>query len=120
VRDIHDLAHVRTSTVTGTTSVDYLKSQGISFRGYADERTALNALIKSQTDAVVFDAPTLRYLANDEFEGAVTVLPVRFDRQDYAIALPQGSPLREPINRSLTRLVLQDEWDDTVRRYLGR
>ena len=120
VRGPRDLASVRTATVSGTTSENYLRDHGISFRGHQNEKEALSALAKSETDAVVFDAPSLRYLAHRESDGTVTVLPVRFQRQDYAIALPQGSPLREPINQSLTHLVLQSDWEDAVRRYLGR
>ena len=38
-------------------------------------------------------------------EALIDMLPRTFQRQDYALALPTGSPLREPINRILARRV---------------
>ena len=93
VRGPRDLAFVRTGTVDGTTSEEYLEYQGIGFRGYDDAKEALNGLAKREVDAVVFDAPSLRYLTHQESDGTLIVLPVRFHRQDYAIALPQGSAI---------------------------
>ena len=120
IRSPEDLRHIRTGTITGTTSEAFLLSEGIVFRGYAMEMAALQGLERREVDAVVFDAPTLRYVIQHESIGACEVLPTRFRRQDYAIALPPGSPLREPINQSLTRIVFDPRWEKVTRRYLGR
>ena len=47
------------------------------------------------------------------------MLPQTFDRQDYGFALPQGSALREPINRALLAIIAEPEWNQTLTRYLG-
>jgi ABC-type amino acid transport substrate-binding protein len=49
----------------------------------------------------------------------LTVLESVFDRQDYAFALPQGSDLREPINRAILEYLASDAWRDTLTEYLG-
>ena len=67
---------------------------------------------------MVYDAPLLRYTATLEMEGAVDVLPNTFDRQDYCIALPTGSPLREPINRILLNDTTRALWRDILFEYL--
>jgi ABC-type amino acid transport substrate-binding protein len=48
------------------------------------------------------------------------VMRVRFDRQSYAIALPNDSPLRVPINRVMIELIQGDWWRDTTAKYLGK
>lgn len=51
--------------------------------------------------------------------GPLGVLPVEFLRQDYALALPQGSPLRAPMNVAILEVLESDEWQRVLRRYLG-
>jgi len=38
---------------------------------------------------------------------------------DYAIALPTDSPIKEPINRALLKVVYGPDWKDVVQRYVG-
>ncbi len=61
----------------------------------------------------------LRYLIANEYDG-IEVLPERIERQNYAIGLPEGSPLRESINRVLLSLISQPEWEDTLFHYMGQ
>ena len=61
-----------------------------------------------------------QYLVKKKYAGEIHVLPQSFERQYYGIAMPGGSPLREPINRALLERVLSPEWRLTLDRYLGR
>jgi ABC-type amino acid transport substrate-binding protein len=78
------------------------------------------AVADGKIDAFVYDAPLLKYLARMEMKGAVEVLPITFERQDYAVALPTGSVLREPINRVLLRTIGEPKWQEILDRYLGK
>jgi polar amino acid transport system substrate-binding protein len=51
-----------------------------------------------QIDAFVHDQPILAWLAKKEFGSGIEVRETVFDKQNYAIALPKGSPLRAKIN----------------------
>ena len=42
-----------------------------------------------------------------------------FEPQDYGLALPQGSPLREKINRAILKLMESDEFVRTGKNLLG-
>jgi polar amino acid transport system substrate-binding protein len=53
-------------------------------------------------------------------QGEIEVLPDEIGRQDYGLALPQGSTLREPLNRALLAAVRSPRWDDILRRYVGQ
>ena len=64
-------------------------------------------------------APLLQYFANKDYQGKIEVLPKIFSSQEYGIALPQGSTIREPINRLLLKRIHEAEWQDLLYRYLG-
>ncbi len=114
--DLHD---VRVATVASSTSADYLRQRRIFFRGYATPREAIEAVVKGEADAVVYDAALLKYLATEEFSNRIDVLPVSFNVQEYAIALQLNSQLRKPLNTELLRYRESDAWDQLVYRYLG-
>jgi polar amino acid transport system substrate-binding protein len=67
----------------------------------------------------VYDRPLLLWLVNDRFSGSLQVLDATFDPQVYAIALPQGSELRIPIDLALLDAIRGDWWRETLLAYLG-
>jgi hypothetical protein len=71
-------------------------------------------------DAFVYDRPLLAWYAHNEFGDSIDVLDVEFDKQSYAIAIPNDSPLRVPINLALLRLIDSPWWDDVTAKYLGK
>ncbi|MFT5210825.1 MAG: polar amino acid transport system substrate-binding protein [Flavobacterium sp.] len=119
LQGLNDLSQLRVATVPGSTSETYLKRNGIATRTYANVSEGLNGVAEGEVDAMVYDAPLIRYFAQTQFEGRVEVLPVTFERQDYGFALPENSELREPINRILLRIVRGEDWSETLERYLG-
>jgi ABC-type amino acid transport substrate-binding protein len=120
IRGPGDLPDVRIGSVRGTSSEEYLQSQRLVYRTYQDPRAGLQALANNEIDAVVYDAPLLRYLARTVFPGTVGILSATFDRQDYGIALQARSTLREPMNRVLLDVIRRKEWQDVLYRYLGQ
>ena len=58
-------------------------------------------------------------VVKQEFAESLVVLPSTFQRQDYGIALPSGSPLRESLNRELLRHLQGPAWRATLLRYIG-
>ncbi len=114
-----DLARVRVATVAGSTSAKYLNSRHISFKQHPNVHDALVALNGGASDAVVYDAPILRHEVHRNFTGELFVLPVTFERQDYAFALPSDSPIRERVNQIVLRQIGDPEWRHTLADYLG-
>lgn len=114
-----DLPDVRVAGVTSSTAELYLKRQHITYQNYPDAAGALKALADGEVDAVVYDAPILQYLAKENYPGRITVLPRKFVRQDYAIAVPQGSPLREQLDRVLEGEIRSPRWQELIYSYLG-
>ncbi|MES1952996.1 transporter substrate-binding domain-containing protein [Salinisphaera hydrothermalis] len=119
IQGVNDLAHARVATVKGSAAAQALRQRGIGFRATATLDAALGALAAGRVDAVVYDAPLLKYRLRNEFPGQMTVLAHTFERQDYAFALPQGSDLREPINRAILATLADSDWNRLVARFVG-
>jgi ABC-type amino acid transport substrate-binding protein len=120
IKGPEDLPRVRVGTIGGTTSESYLRDNLISYTSYETPTEGLRAITVDRIQAFVYDAPILRYLIHREFKGDLGVLPNTFDRQDYGIALPKGSPLREQINVVLLEKIREPAWQDTIYKYLGK
>jgi ABC-type amino acid transport substrate-binding protein len=104
-----DLDRVRVGTVPASTSEAYARKQDLDYRNYEDLDAALQALVQGEVGAVVYDAPLLENAVKRMDDDEVEILEARFQRQDYAIALPNGSPLREPINQLLPDKLRRDD-----------
>jgi polar amino acid transport system substrate-binding protein len=120
VNGLDDLYGVRVATLPGSTSESFLSRHLIPYRGFATLPKALAALDQGKTDAVVYDAPILRYLVAEHYPARLSVLPQILQRQDYGFAFPSGSPLREQVDRALLAIIQSPEWQDLLQRYLGR
>lgn len=119
VRGLADLPKLRVGAVKGSTGNQWLSDERIRATQFEAVPAGLAALIEGKLDAFVHDAPLLQYLARGEFEGRIVVLPDNFAPQDYAIAFPDGSALREPVNRELIAIKRSDAWKKRVFETLG-
>ena len=119
VKHVDDLYRVRVLTLNGSTSDAFLSSNRVRHQTVETLPEALQLLVRGQADAVVHDAPILQYLSAELHSGALRVLPRVLQRQDYGIALPQGSPAREQVNEALLQIIRSDAWQDRLEQYLG-
>jgi len=120
IRSEKDLARAKVATLEGSTSEAYLQENRIVHHNFPTIKAGLEAVQDRKLDAMVYDEPLLRYIATTEMDGTVDVLPNTFGRQDYCIALPTGSPLREPINRILLDDTTRALWRDILFEYLNQ
>ena len=114
-----DLPHYRVATLPNTTSETYLREEGVPARLYKTANEAMEAVARGDVDAFVYDTPIMKYIAYHDMKGNVMVLPFVFQRQDYGIALPTRSPLREMIDIALLDKITQRSWKEIQRKYLG-
>ncbi len=119
VKGVDDLRHVQVGTVGMSTSSAYLENQHIPFRSFSDPNKAMDALAAGSVDAVVYDAPILRYIAKQRLADKVIVLPIFFEKQQYGIGLPENSKIRERINRQIFAIITQQQWQDLLYSYIG-
>lgn len=114
-----DLVGRSIGTVGGTTAADYLDSRGAKVVEFATLHESVEALLEHSVDAVVYDAPALRYYSTHEGEGSVRVVGPTFKEQSYGVGLPEGSPYREPISRALLELRENGVYDKLHSHYFG-
>ncbi|TWT77242.1 Cyclic nucleotide-gated potassium channel [Posidoniimonas polymericola] len=114
-----DLVNARVATVEGSTADAYLRARGVGASLHGTAADALASLRSGEVDAVVYDAPILRYQVAQQSGGGLAALPVIFAPQEYAFPLPNESKLREPINRTLLRVTGQPAWRQSLEKYLG-
>jgi hypothetical protein len=120
VRGLEDLKKALVGTMPYTTSESFLKNSLISFKTYKSVKEGLEALIRGEIKAFVYDEPELRYTIKQQFQGKLEVLPNRYSQENYGIALVNNSPLRKSINRVLLQTIRHQEWQNTLYRYMGR
>lgn len=119
IRDLNGLYDTRVVTLANSTSGEFLTSYRIRHKTVQELRQALNQLAAGDVDAVLYDAPILRFLITNQYPESLRVLPQVLKRQDYGIALPQPSPLREPVNRALLDITRDERWATQLEHYLG-
>ncbi|HET7267686.1 MAG TPA: transporter substrate-binding domain-containing protein [Oleiagrimonas sp.] len=114
-----DLHNIRVASVAGSTSGDWLDHRHDRFTDAKSLPAALAKLNAGKVDAVVYDAPLLRWQIHKNYAGNLRVLPFTLARQDYAIALPSGSKLREPLDTGLLKRINSSSWKTFLDGYLG-
>jgi ABC-type amino acid transport substrate-binding protein len=119
IKGPEDLPKVTAGTIANTTSESYLQQNHISYRSFESPQEGLAALKEGKIQALVYDAPILRYYIHQNYIGSLEVLPYRLLRQDYGIALQQDSPLREQIDVVLLQKIREKAWQDEISQYLG-
>jgi ABC-type amino acid transport substrate-binding protein len=119
VRGLNDLADVRVGSLAQSESFNFLAKRGIAVLPFENSRDGLQAIVDKNIDAFFFNELVLKHLAKTEFPGRVHVLAGTFDHYYVSMALPSGSPVREPLNRALLKIITKDDWHRLVELYLG-
>jgi polar amino acid transport system substrate-binding protein len=119
IRGLEDLPGIRVGAFAQAEGMSFLAENGITAQPYENVRDGLRALAQKKIEAFVFNEAVLKYTVNKEFSGVVTVLPDVFDPYFVGMAMPTNSPLIEPINRALLRIIIRDDWANIVARYFG-
>ena len=107
-----DLRRRRVATVAGSTSTNVIRDFGAHLVEVEEIDDAYDLLEAGEVAAIVFDAPPLFQYVKENAEGQVALVGRILNTESYGMAFPNGSPLREKVNRAL--LDLQE--DGTYRR----
>ena len=118
ISGLSDLPSVRVGSVTESESLKFLEKRGIAVLPLENIKDGLQAIVDKKIDAFVFNEAVLKHLVRTEFPSRVHVLAGTFDHYYVSMAMPEGSPLREPLNRALVNIIAKDDWYRLVERYL--
>ncbi|MGB3916824.1 transporter substrate-binding domain-containing protein [Thiothrix litoralis] len=108
IRSVKDLPGKRVVAVATDSPRIWLEQNGINVKPVDSIEAGIKQVQAGEADALVHDGPRLKYLANqiNQKTGrkALAVVPASFNPQNYGIAFPNGSELRESVNRALLTL----------------
>jgi polar amino acid transport system substrate-binding protein len=99
-----DLTGKKVGSVMGSAAAAYCHDAGLNTQDFSDIDSAVKALVAERIDAIVYNSWTLRYIDKQHPELPITEVGPLFELRKFGFALPQGSPLRMPINLTLLRL----------------
>lgn len=119
IDSVNDLDGRHIGTVRNSTAAGLLTTRDLSFSAFDDPGQMFAAFETGGLDALVFDAPILAYYATMEGRGKARLLPRNYRPENYGIALPENSALREPINQALLRLRENGTYDDLIDKWFG-
>jgi len=119
VRGLSDLPDVRVGSLSKSQALNFLAKRGITVLPFENAEDGLQAIVDKKIDAFVFNEAVLKHLVKTQFSGRVQVLATTFDHYYVSMAVPSGSPLREPLNRALLEITGKDDWLGMVKFYLG-
>lgn len=114
-----DLGGMSVASVPASTSAGWLNRQRFAYTSVRDVDAALAELAAGRVEAVVYDAPLLRWEIQQKYRGKLKVLPLVLERQDYAFALPTNSRLREPLDTSLLQRINAPYWPQRLKKAFG-
>jgi ABC-type amino acid transport substrate-binding protein len=119
VHGVDDLRSVRVGTVAGTAAAETLKTMRIKSRTLPTAAEGIDAIRRGRLDAFVFDRALLAWTVQQGGSSGVQLLDTTFDPQNYALVLPNGSPLRKPVSVAQLAAMQTNWWQEASFRYLG-
>ncbi len=117
IKDLGDLQGKTVATKVGSSAESFLKSHGLPPQTFGTIDDACGALASGKVDAVVFDAPLLRYYLSTHAGTKLQLVGTLFEKQHYGFALPEGSPYRKQINRALLQLDEEGYFEELDRKW---
>ena len=118
VRGFSDLPSVRVGALADSQFLEHLAKNRISAISFKTLPEGLRALSGGTIDAFVHDEALLKYLIKTEHLGTLQILPDALKPYYVCMALPPGSSLREPLNRTLLKVMNKEVWRVLLDRYL--
>jgi polar amino acid transport system substrate-binding protein len=98
-------------------AADYLDRRGIPFEAFETNEQQIDALASGEVDAVVGEAPLLRYNTAQRHPGQLLVLPGTFMNHGYGFAFQHGSPLLKEFNKAILKFVTTEDYKAILVRY---
>ena len=114
--NLNDLRKMKVGTIEGTTSSEFLRSNGVRYVTYDNALEALDAINEGNLSAFVYDTPVLKYfLSRDKYEG-LKLAPTEFKKETYGF-ISNDDELINKLNPLLLKKIQSDVWDETLAKY---
>jgi polar amino acid transport system substrate-binding protein len=115
-----DLTRKKLAAVAQSSGAEYLDERGLRYMRFNNLTDALDSLAEGKSDAVVNSVGALQYLISRRYAGAEEIPQGLLAPAYMAIALPEHSPFKRPIDEALVRITSDPEWMSLEERYFGK
>jgi ABC-type amino acid transport substrate-binding protein len=115
---VQQLKTMAIGSMADTTAANYLKQQQLTFQTFPTPEAGLRAVTEDRIDAFIDGTTTLRSLNQDTFQKRLRIDDTGIQISRYAFALPDNSPLREPLDQQLLQETSEPGWQELLQRYL--
>jgi len=119
IESIADLEGRRVGTIAGSTSETFLDRRGIVPLGSDNLEEMFASFEAGELDAVVFDGPILAYYVRNQGQGKAALLERIYRPENYGMAFPTGSELREDVDQAMLRLREDGRYDELLVKWFG-
>ena len=119
VQSYKDLKGMKVGLATGTTMARFAETHGVAFQSYPDSSDVLKALEAGEIEATFLDAPVAQYYALHQGASVAALAGPVFAADKLGMAFPNGSGLREEVNRALLEVMEDGAYDRLYKRYFG-
>ncbi len=115
-----DLVGKRVGIPKSPVAREFLGSNGIAYTQYETLEELKNALESGDMDAIIHDAPIVQYYVNNDGAGKARLAGEIFKPDEYGIIFPEGSMLKEDVDRAIIRLKESGVYENIRARYFGK
>ena len=115
-----DLTKKKLAAVAESSGAEYLDEHHLPYMKFRNLPDALDSLAGGKADAVVNSVGALQYLISKRYASAEEMPQGLLAPAYMAIALPENSPLKRPIDEALVKITADPEWISLEERFFGK
>ncbi|HEX7565395.1 MAG TPA: transporter substrate-binding domain-containing protein [Bradyrhizobium sp.] len=115
-----DLTRKKLAAVAQSSGAEYLDQHHLQYMKFINLPDALDSLAGGTSDAVVNSVGALQYLISKRYAGTEEMPQGLLAPAYMAIALPEHSPLKRPIDEALVKITSDPEWISIEDRFFGK
>jgi polar amino acid transport system substrate-binding protein len=115
-----DLAGKKLAAAVHSSGAEYLDELHLPYTKYQNLPEALDALANGQSNAVVNSMGALQFFISKRYAKLLQMPQGLLAPAYMAVALPEHSPLKKPIDRALMKITAGAEWRSLEEHFFGR
>jgi polar amino acid transport system substrate-binding protein len=115
-----DLNGRKLAAVAHSSGAEFLDEMHLPYTKYKDLPDALDSLAKGQSNVVVNSVGALQYFIAKRYAKVIEIPQGLLAPAYMAIALPEHSPFKRPIDEALVKITSDPEWISLEERFFGR
>ena len=120
IKSIDDVSGKTIATRTGSTSQEYLTANtDAKIEAFPGIIEAYQNVLAGRADAVLYDLPNVQFYSETEADNKLKTVGEKLTGEDYGIAFPKGSELRDQFDEALTTLKENGTYDDIYEEWFG-